>query len=121
TGLLIASAWISCAVGALGQLSVVSTSPPLNGRNADMFAPISVTFNRAVNRATFTSNTFWAFGRTSGTAVGTISFSNADQTVTLTPTRRFQAGEPVMVILSHDLRAADGSAMRQAGYSWQFW
>jgi hypothetical protein len=37
------------------------------------------------------------------------------------PDRRFQAGEPVMVILSHDLRAADGTSLRQAGYSWQFW
>lgn len=106
---------------ACAQLAVVSTSPPLNASNVDLRAPIVVNFDRPVNPATFTSDHFWAFGRSSGTVVGTITFSNGNQSVTLTPDHRFQPGEPVMVILAHHLRGADGSALRQAGYSWQFW
>ena len=40
--------------------------------------------------------------------MGTISLSNGDQTATLTPDEPFSPGEMVMVILSHDLEAADG-------------
>lgn len=111
---------IAAPAAALAELSVVSTSPALNGRNIDLRAGISVTFNQPVDRTTFTSQNFWAFGKASGTTAGTISFSNGDQTVTLTPDRRFQAGESVMTILSRNLRGIDGTSLRQAGYSWQF-
>ena len=37
------------------------------------------------------------------------------------PDEPFFAGEQVNVYLSHDLAAADGSPMRQGGYSYQFW
>lgn len=105
---------------AAAELVVVSTSPEMNANNVGLIDPITVTFNRPVDRATFTSERFWAFGRFSGAVSGPIGFSNADQSVTLTPARRFQAGEVVTVFLSHDLRAADGTFLRAAGYSWQF-
>jgi hypothetical protein len=41
--------------------------------------------------------------------------------VTLDPLESFAAGDSVMVVLSHDLQAADGSFLRQAGYSFRFW
>ncbi|MCA9243328.1 MAG: VCBS repeat-containing protein [Phycisphaerales bacterium] len=116
---VITSLLFACSV-TNAQLTVVSTSPGMNASNVDWYAPISVTFDRAVNRSTVTSRTFWAFGRYSGTAVGVISFSNGDQTVTLTPDRRFQAGEVVTVFLANSLAAADTSNLRSAGYSWQF-
>lgn len=105
---------------ATAELVVVATSPGLNANNVGLLDPITVTFNRPVDRTTFTSQRFWAFGRFSGAVSGPISFANADQTVVLTPVRRFQAGELVTVFLSHDLRAADGTFLRAAGYSWQF-
>ncbi len=112
------SAPIAASAGV--ELAVVSTSPGLNGANVDWVAPVSITFDRPVDRATFTSRTFWAFGRISGTAVGSIEFSNADQTVTLRPNRRFQAGEVVTVFLANSVRGADTAPLRSAGYSWQF-
>ncbi|MCA9291535.1 MAG: VCBS repeat-containing protein [Phycisphaerales bacterium] len=52
---------------------------------------------------------------------GTYSFSGDGATVTLAPDAPFTAGENVMVILSHDLRGTDGTFLRGAGYSYQFW
>jgi hypothetical protein len=117
--LVLAAAAIS-ATPAFAELIVQSTSPTRNASNVSPLATVSVTFDRPVMTATFTSQTFWAFGRSSGTAVGALSFSNSNQTVTLTPTRRFQVGEMVTVFLADSLRAADGTFLRTQGYSWQF-
>ncbi len=113
-------------VGVLGtislahaQLSVVSTNPVLN-QSVAVNAPVSVTFDKALNTATVTASSFRVFGRGSGTASGTLSFSNGDKTVTLTPTQPFSAGEMVFVNLSHDIKAADASSLRSAGYAFQF-
>ncbi len=107
---------------AWAELAVVSVTPAPRALTASPAAPIVVDFDRPVDRTTFVPNgSFWAFGRWSGTATGTISFSNGDQRVTLDPARPFSAGESVMVILSHGLKAADGSSLRPEGYSWQFW
>jgi len=104
-----------------GELQVVTVLPTPRSLAAATNAPITLTFNQPVNPATITNLTFWAFGRWSGTATGTYSFTNGNQTVTLTPAQPFSAGEQVMVILSHDIQAQDGSPLRTAGYSFQFW
>jgi hypothetical protein len=103
-----------------GELTVATFSPPRNGINVAVSTPISITFDRPVLRSSFTTANFWAFARWSGAAEGTISFSNNDQTVTLTPTDHFSHGEQVTVYLSKFVLAADGSLFRPAGYSWQF-
>src|SRR5688572_27363530 len=103
-----------------GELTVATVSPPRNGINVAISAPITITFDRPVLRESFTTANFWAFARWSGAAEGTISFSNNDQTVTLTPTNHFSHGEQVTVYLSKFVLAADGSLFRPAGYSWQF-
>ncbi|MCI0363954.1 MAG: FG-GAP-like repeat-containing protein, partial [Phycisphaerales bacterium] len=104
------------------DLTVLSVSPPINGLNAPIDTPIVINFDRPVAPATFTPDNFHAFGRWSGSAApASFIFSNNDQTVTLTPGAPFSAGEPVMVVLSHDLLAADGSPLRPAGYSFRFW
>ena len=104
----------------LAQLAVQTTSPTMNANNAARSGPVSVTFDRAVNTATFTSANFWAFGKLTGPVAGAVTFSNSNQTVTLTPAQSLQAGEVVMVILSNQLRAADGSFLRAQGYSFMF-
>ena len=102
------------------ELTVVTTQPVRHALTVPLAATISVTFDRAVNPATVTHNNFNAFARWSGPVSGTFAYSNANQTVTLTPTRTFSAGESVMVMLSKNLLAADGSPMRPQGFSWQF-
>jgi hypothetical protein len=104
-----------------GDLAVVSVSPARAGLNAPVGTSVSVTFDRPVNPASVNSASFRVFGRWSGTAEGPFTFTNNNHTVTLTPINHFSAGENVMVNLSHDLLAADGSPMRAAGYSWRFW
>ncbi len=104
-----------------GDLAVMSVSPPSNVVTASVGSPITIRFDRAVDRATVHERSFHAFGRWSGAAIGEYSFSDGDTAVTLTPDRAFSAGEQVMVVLANSLRAADGSPMRSAGYSWLFW
>jgi hypothetical protein len=103
------------------ELAVVSVTPASHSIGAPLTTAIAVTFNQAVQRSSVNNLSFWAFGRWSGTATGTYSFSNDDKTVTLRPAQPFSAGECVMVLLSHDLKASDGSPLRSAGYSYQFW
>ena len=103
------------------QLAVLEVSPPRHSLAAPTDAAIVVEFDRALAVSSVTPSSFWAFGRWSGVAKGDLSLSNGDRTVTLTPDRRFSAGETVMVILSHDLQAMDGSLLRDSGYSFQFW
>lgn len=102
------------------QLAVVSTTPLLNESNVLSGAPISITFDRPVNPSTFTAANIQVFGKLVGPALGSIAYSNGNQTVTITPSRTFMAGEFVMVVLGKNLRAADGSFLRTTGYSWMF-
>jgi hypothetical protein len=103
------------------DLAVVSVSPQRHQRNALVSASIAVTFDQPVLPASIGPASFWAFGKWSGTVLGSYVFSNGDQTVTLVPQHKLFPGEQVMVILSHDIVAAAGPALRSAGYSWQFW
>ncbi|MCP3902776.1 MAG: hypothetical protein GY715_03990 [Planctomycetes bacterium] len=104
-----------------GALAVVSTSPEPNALAAPLATPVTIQFDRPVNGATVTSASVRVFGRWSGRAEGTYALSGGDQTLTFTPASPFSAGESVTVNLSHDLRAADGSPLRAAGYAFRFW
>ncbi len=106
---------------AAGQLVVSEVSPSGQHLTAARDASVSVTFDLAIDPATVTDASFWAFGKWSGAATGTFEFSNGDTTVTLVPDEPFTAGESVMVILANTITAADGSPMRAGGYSWMFW
>ncbi|MCH8964388.1 MAG: VCBS repeat-containing protein [Planctomycetes bacterium] len=108
-------------VAAAGEFGVVAVEPAAHSLTAPVAAPITVHFDQPVLPASITSDSFWAFGRWSGTVQGTYSFSNGDQTVSLHPDEPLFYGEQVMVILSHDIQAAGGDPLRSAGFSWQFW
>ncbi len=107
---------------AAGELAVLSTTPAPRTLDAAVDTSIVVNFDRPVEAATLVARrSFWAFGRWSGAVDGTFQLSDGNSTVTLLPARPLSAGEQVMVILSHDIEAADGSNLRSAGYSFQFW
>jgi hypothetical protein len=103
------------------NLTVESVAPARHMVGALAHSPIVVTFDRAVDPASVSPQSFWAFARWSGTVSGVRSLSPDGLTMTLTPDRPLSAGESVMVILSHDLMAEDGSFLRSGGYSWQYW
>ncbi|MGD2108691.1 MAG: FG-GAP-like repeat-containing protein [Phycisphaerae bacterium] len=104
------------------DLVVTGVEPARHALAAPVDTPITVHFDKPVKPESVVAwQSFWAFGRWSGTVAGSFSFSNSDQTVTLTPDRPFSGGETVMVILSHDIEATDGTTLRPGGYSFQFW
>ncbi|MGE0481671.1 MAG: FG-GAP-like repeat-containing protein [Phycisphaerae bacterium] len=118
--LLAALAFVFVPAALAVELQVISTSPARGAGGVPLRTRISVTFNQPVNPATVTSQSFKAYARWSGAVGGAIGFSNADQTITLTPNRLLSAGEPVMVVLANSLRAADNSPIRAGGYSYRF-
>ncbi|MCP4202639.1 MAG: hypothetical protein GY769_11975 [bacterium] len=120
TALILLAALCSPAASQ-NRLTVVAVSPAARSLAADVDSSITVEFDRPVLTSSVSPASFWAFGRWSGAATGTYAFGNGDRTVTLTPDRRFSAGETVMVLLSRDLQAMDGSFLRDAGFSFQFW
>ena len=101
------------------NLQVVSTSPARNS-----FAPagtvVAITFDQPLLHSSITASSFRLLGRASGPTHGTTAFSNGDKTLTLTPSRPYSAGETVIVNLSHDVRAADATPLRSAGFAFQF-
>ncbi len=114
----VAVGWLFAAA-AHAELQVVSTSPARNAV-APAGTVVSVAFDRPVDPATVGFDTFRVFAVGSGAARGTFSLSNGNKTVTLVPDAPFAAGELVSVNLSHDLRAADTTPLRAAGWAWQF-
>ncbi|MCZ6697668.1 MAG: VCBS repeat-containing protein [Planctomycetota bacterium] len=103
------------------DLVVTSVEPSPRTLIAPIHAPIVAHFDKPVNPTTISANTFKAFGRWSGAVSGSYQFLNGGQTVSLRPDRPLSSGEQVMVVLSHDIEATDGSFLRSAGYSWQYW
>lgn len=104
-----------------GGMNVVSTSPAPRILNAAINSPISVTFDRAIDPTTITEDSFWGFGKWSGVVRGSYSFSNGNQTVTLTPASPLMPGESVTMFLSTAIEGADNTPLRAGGYSFQFW
>lgn len=118
----LAAALALCAP-ARAQLTVVSTSPGLNANNVAPGAPVSVTFDRPVDPASFTPSSFKLFGKLSGIIQpdgGALQFSNGDRTVTLVPSRPLLTGETAMMIMSRSLRGADAVPLRSAGYTFMY-
>jgi hypothetical protein len=117
--LVTALATFAPLVAVAAQPNVVSTSPTRH-----TFAPagtaISITFDQALLTSSIDSSSLRVFGRSTGTATGTVAFSNGDKTLTFTPSKAFSAGETVLVNLSHDVLAADSTPMRGAGYAFEF-
>ena len=116
---VVVGSWTICAYGA--QLVVISVEPVPHSMGAPVDTSIAIHFDRAVDPASVDGRSFWAFGRWSGPAPGSFALSDGGWTVTLDPNGHFSWGETVTVVLSHDLLATDGSTLRDAGYTFQFW
>ncbi len=121
TVLALIAAAIAADLASAEELTVLSTEPTPRTITAPTGASITVHFDRPVDRASVGEESFWAFGRWSGTAEGQLEFSDDDHSVTLIPDHPFSAGELVLVVLSHDLAGSDGTVLRAAGYCFQFW
>jgi hypothetical protein len=117
--LICATLMIALAARSASAISVTALSPTRLGI-APRTTSITLTFDGAVDHASITPSSFRVFGKQSGTATGPFTFSAGDTAVTLTPSRRFFAGEVVHVNLSHDVKGADATSLRSSGYTYQF-
>src|SRR5689334_1550676 len=110
-------------VAAAQTLQISSFSPARNSLANAPASAIEIAFDRAVNPSSFSGSPFrfHAFGERSGPISGKLAFLDEGTRVRFTPDLPFVRGERVWVNLSHDLAGADGSHLRSAGYSWQFW
>lgn len=103
-------------------LEVQSVFPPAHTLIAPVDTTIRIQFDRAVNtNAVVLGQSLMVFGRWSGAALGTITYSSNSTVAELNPVHPFSAGETVTVVLSHAIEAADGTPLRQGGYSFHFW
>lgn len=108
--------FVSAAVG----LDVVSTSPTRHSMTANRNTNITVSFDDPLMVSTIDSDSFRVFGRWSGPATGTFSFSNGNRNVTFNPDSDFMVGDTIMVNLSNDVQAFDGTPYRSAGFAYTF-
>jgi hypothetical protein len=116
---IVSALHLSAVAARAAEPHVVATTPV---RHA--FAPastaIAITFDQPLLPSSITSASLRVFGRSTGPVSGAFVLSNADHTVTITPSHAFSAGETVLVNLSHDVRAADSTSLRSAGYAFEF-
>ena len=101
-------------------ISVTSTSPTSNANNVSRSGAIVVHFDSALATSSITSSSFRVWGTESGTASGSIAYSDNDKTLTFTPSGTFFPGEWISIQLSHSIAGADSSSLRSAGYAFQF-
>jgi hypothetical protein len=84
--------------------------------------PVILRFDRPLRRdSVVLGRTLHVFGRASGTARGSVSFSDEDRALVFTPERPFAAGEVVTVLVARDVQGADGIRLGPGGFSAQFW
>lgn len=102
------------------DISVLQTVPASSAVSAPTDSVLTIQFDRVVDTTTVTTDTLRVFGRWSGATAGTIAFADSDTTALFTPDNPFSAGESVMVVMSNQIGAIDGTALT-GGYSWQFW
>jgi hypothetical protein len=108
-----------CLAPQAGPLRVVSTVPTANDHTASRQDPIRITFDRPVDPASLAGNVR-VFGENSGPRAGSFQLAASGARVVFQPAEPFAGGEKVRVVLAHGLRGQDGSALRRAGYSFEY-
>jgi Big-like domain-containing protein/VCBS repeat protein len=111
------------ATSSVAALDVVSITPAGGALNQSVHSSVSVTFDQPLDQASVTasSSRFHAFGRWSGPAPGSITFSPDGRTAILNPTDPFFPGEQVFIVIANTITDDKGDPLRAAGYSFSFW
>ena len=89
--------------------SFASSSPTVNANNTATTSNVSATFSQSMNAAT--SSTFLVHGSMTGKRAGSYSGSSST-TLTFDPTKDFEPGEVVDVMLLTGLRSTSGDALQ---------
>lgn len=117
---LLALAAAGAAAGGVAPLEVVDHAPTKNGAAATTSPLISIRFDRALDPATVGPSSVRVFGKWTGVVAAPPTLADGDVEIRIHPERPLSAGDVVTVQLSNALRAADGGAIRAAGYAFQF-
>jgi len=109
------------AGGGAPELLITSVVPGQNAV-AGIDTDVVIDFDRSLWPASLTAgpNHFHVFGEQSGPIAGTLIFENADSRLRFDPQEDFFAGETVRVTISRFVAAADGGAVRSAGFHFEF-
>src|SRR5262245_10332005 len=99
------------------DLTVTTVHPPINGP-APIFAPVRITFDRAVMTSTINGTNIRVFGRNSGPANGTFKITEAGRVVTFTPNHSWSAGEVVQVNVGEGVHSSTGDPLAMGGFAW---
>ena len=120
--LLVTLALGARSVATAQTLALTATQPARHALAAPAAGVISLHFDRALDPLTVppVGTSVGVFGKHTGVPAGTFSLASGDRELRFTPAAPFSAGEEVVVMVSHDVRAADGSAMRPGGHTFVF-
>ncbi len=113
------------AVGLTGALSgqtfrVTAVTPTLNQNAASTAAPITLTFNEAVQPTTVNPKTVRVFGRWSGVVPGSLAIDASGKQVTFQPRRPYFPAEMVSIGVASGLQSKSNKALA-GGFLSSFW
>jgi len=120
---IVAASFGACALGIAADaqaLAVTGTSPALNASNIPRGTAISITFDTPVAPATVNASSLRVWGRSSGTATGTVTYSLDSRTLTFTSATPYFPGELVTINLARTIGGTDTSTLRSGGYAFSF-
>jgi hypothetical protein len=99
--------------------SILSSFPGQNEANAQTNTNIRVRFDVDMNFSTVNESTFVVNAWSTGLHSGTFSYDSLTMTVTFNPDVDFEAGELVNVMLTRDIKSAQGASLNSC-YLWYF-
>jgi outer membrane protein assembly factor BamB/6-phosphogluconolactonase (cycloisomerase 2 family) len=98
---------------------VMSTSPPQNELNVPINTNITVRFDVDMMPSSINESTFVVNAWSTGLHKGTITYDSPTKTATLNPTRDFDEGEIVTVVITTGIKSSVGTPM-ESSYVWSF-
>jgi hypothetical protein len=114
------AALLLLAPGSVLALAVTAVSPARHANTAPRDTAIAIDFDRAVDPATVTAQSFWVWGRSGGRMPGSVAFANGGTQLVFTPQRAFFPGETITVQLARGIAGGDGSLLPAGGHAFQF-
>ena len=93
---------------------IVSTLPTQNQLNVPVNTNISLTFNVPMDVTTINDSTFVVNAWSTGLHQGTITYDNPTKTAILNPTKNFDEGEIVTVVLTTGIKSSVGTPMERS-------
>ena len=103
----------------IARPAAVSLLPLKNALNVPASTNITVTFNFDMDEATINDSTFIVNGRSTGLHQGTIAYDSLNRTATFDPSKDFDEGEVVTVVLTTDIQSSKGTQLNSS-YVWSF-